>query len=131
MDFNGTVINDSPTFVAAAGAAITTGPFTAVAFSKGSFIASTSSTVPFGITVAETDNPVAVGDDVTAQIKDISAWKAGGTFAAGDALACDDTGCAIKAAAGKYVLGYALEEATAAGQVVRVQITKSGIVATA
>lgn len=131
MAFNGTVIDKSPTFCAEAGAAITGGPFTAVAFSEGKLVPCTASLVPMGITIAETDTAVAPGDDVYFQIKDVGVWKAGGEFAAGDALASDDNGCAVKADAGKFILGFALGEASAVGQPVKVQITKSGYAAAA
>ena len=124
--FNGSVINDSPTLCAAAGAEIKGGPFTAVAYSGGALVQCTDALVPVGITIAETDADVVSGDDVHFQIKDIGMWKSGAAFAAGTALSCDANGCAITAAAGKYVLGYALEESTVAGQYVKVQITKSG-----
>lgn len=126
MSYNGSVINDSATFCAEAGAEIKTGPYTAVAFSEGKVIPCTASLVPAGITIAETDTTVAAGDDVHFQIKDIGVWKAGGIFAAGDPLASDDNGCAVKAESGKFILGFAMQEASAAGQAVRVQITKSG-----
>ena len=87
------------------------------------------SDIPAGLLIAETDKDVAVGDDVTVQVKDIGLWQSGGTFDAGDPLASDDTGCAVKAAAGKFILGFALEASTAAGQPVSVQITKSGYAA--
>ena len=125
--YNGTIINPSPTIIAAAGAAITAGPFTAVAFdASGNFVTATKSNIPVGILVAEEETDIAVGDEITAQIKDISAWKTGAAVAAGDLLASDDAGKAIKATEGLFVLAVALEAADAAGQVIRVQITKSG-----
>ena len=124
--YNGTVINNSPTIIDKAGAEITTGAFTALAYQNGALVRVTASLVPFGITIAETEDKVAAGEDVTIQVKDIGAWKAGAAFACGTALTSDNNGCAVAATAGKFILAYALNEATAAGQVVRVQIVKAG-----
>lgn len=124
VNYNGTIINDSPTFVGQAGAAIT-GPFLLVAFQNSKLVPATSSLVPFGVTIAETPEDVAAGDDVHVQIKEQTVCLAGAEFAAGDLLASDDNGKVIKATAGKFIFGVALE----AGETdapVRVQITKSG-----
>lgn len=43
-------------------------------------------------------------------------------------MASDATGCAVKAEAEKFIVGYAMESATAAGQIIHIQITKSGFV---
>lgn len=126
FSYNGTVINDSPTIIDKAGADITTGPFTALAYQNGALVAANASLVPFGITTAETEDKVPTGEDVTIQVKDIGAWKAGAAFAKGAALASDANGCAVTATSGKFILAFALDEATAAGQIVRVQITKAG-----
>lgn len=126
MSYNGTVINTSPTIVDKAGAAITSGPFTALAYKDGALVTCNASMVPFGITVAETEASVAKDADVTIQVKEIGLWKAGGEFAKGAALTSDANGCAVAAGAGKFILAFALQEATAAGQFVRVQIVKAG-----
>lgn len=131
MVFNGTTINPSPTIALTAGAEIKGGPFTAVAISDGAAVQATDALVPVGITIAETSEDVKAGDVLTAQIKDIGVWKGGAEFKAGDPLASDANGLAVKAAAGKFILGYALEDCAAKGQPVRVQITKSGYMATA
>lgn len=124
--YNGSVINDSATICAPAKTEIKTGAFTAVTAVSGGFSPCTDALVPIGITVAETPNTVAVGEDVDAQIKDIGAWKGGAAFAAGDPLASDANGLAVKATAGKFILGFALEDCSGKGQTVKVQITKSG-----
>lgn len=125
--YNGSIINPSPTIIAPVGAEITSGSFTAVAFDgNGAFITAKKNSVPVGILVAEEDEVIAVGDEVTAQVKDISVWKAGAAVAAGALLTADDEGLAITATAGSFILGVALESADAKGQVIKVQITKSG-----
>lgn len=126
--YNGSIINDSATFSATAGAEIA-GPFIAVAFgTDGRVITATDTAVPLGLTVAETEEKTAAGEGVTVQVKDMSVWTAGGAFAAGDLLASDASGHAVKAASGKFALAVALEAASAEGDVVKVQITKSGYV---
>lgn len=124
----GTIINNSATVVAQAGADIANGPFTAVAYKDGAFVGADGTLIPFGIAIAETDDTVAKGEDVTVQVKDISKWKAGGDFAAGDFLTADANGAAVKATAGKFILAVALENG-ATGQVVNVQIVKAGFAA--
>lgn len=124
--FNGTVINDSATICAPVKTEIKTGPFTAVALGSGGAVPCNDTLVPVGLTIAETPNAVPVGNDVNVQVKDIGVWKGGAAFAAGDPLASDATGLAVKAAAGKFILGFALEDCSAKGQTVKVQITKSG-----
>lgn len=126
MTFNGTTVNCSPTICAAAKSVYTGGPYKAVAYEDGQIVACTDTLTPAGLTITETSDTIPAGDDVHFQIKDIGVWKAGGTFSAGDALASDANGCAVKAAAGAYILGYALETCAAEGQVIPVQITKSG-----
>lgn len=125
--YNGSIINPSATVIAPAGAVITSGAFTAVAFDNaGSFVTAKKSSIPFGILVAEEDDDIAIGDEITAQIKDISFWKAGASVTAGALLTSDNDGLAVTAAAGDFILGVALEAADAKGQVIKVQITKSG-----
>ena len=125
--YNGSIINPSPTIIAPAGEAITSGPFSAVAFNNnGLFVTAKKGSVPVGILVAEEEDIIAVGDEITAQIKDISFWKAGAAVVTGALLTSDNEGLAVTAAAGDFILGVALETADAKGQVIKVQITKSG-----
>ncbi len=62
------------------------------------------------------------------QIKDRTLVQVGAAVTAGDPLASDAKGCAVKAEAEKFIVGYAMESATAAGQIIHIQITKSGFV---
>lgn len=124
--FNGSVINDSATIVMPAKAAVTGGAFTAVSAASGGVSPCTDALIPMGVTIAETPANVSVGEDVHVQVKDIGMWKGGAAFAAGDPLASDAEGLAVKATDGKFILGFALEDCAAKGQAVKVQITKSG-----
>ena len=71
---------------------------------------------------------MAAGESVTVQIKDRTLVQVGAAVTAGDPLASDANGCAVKAAAEKFIVGYAMESATAADQIIHIQITKSGFV---
>ena len=125
--YNGSIINPSPIIIAPAGEAITSGPFSAVAFNNnGLFVTAKKGSVPAGILVAEEEDSIAVGDEITAQINDISFWKAGAAIVTGALLTSDNEGLAVTAATGDFILGVALEAADAKGQVIKVQITKSG-----
>ena len=125
--YNGSIINPSPTIIAPAGEAITSGPFSAVAFNNdGSLVTAKKGSVPVGILIAEEEDVIAIGDEITAQIKDISAWKAGAAVSTGALLTPDNEGLAIAATAGDFIFAIALESADAKGQVIKVQITKSG-----
>lgn len=122
----GTSINESPVIAAKAGAAITDGAMLAVSMDdNGVKIPTEAGAVAVGLLIPETET-VAVGDDVTVQVKDMGLWKTGAAVAAGDLLTTDTAGKAIKATAGNFVMAQALQAATAADQVVRVQIIKAG-----
>ena len=125
--FLGTAINTSPTITGLAGAAITNGAFLAVRFDgSANIVLAAAGGNALGLLVATTPAAVAIGDDVTVQIKDIGLWTAGAAVAAGVELTPNAAGQAVAVATGNHVLAVALEAATAAGQVIRVQITKSG-----
>lgn len=126
--FIGTSINESPVVAAKAAAAISNGAMLAVAMGASGVSVAGDGVAAVGLLIAETEATVAVGDDVTVQVKDIGLWKTGAAVAAGALLASDANGKATTAAAGKYIVAQALEAATAAGQVIRVQIIKAGYV---
>ena len=79
-----------------------------------------------GIAIGETDDAVAADADVDIQIKEIGKWVAGGAISVGAELATDANGKAVTATSGDFIVGIALTAATAAGDLVQVQITKSG-----
>ena len=59
-------------------------------------------------------------------IKNIGLIEAGAAIAKGDLLTVSTDGTAKKAAAGNFILGIAMTKAAAAGELVQIQITKSG-----
>ncbi len=126
---NGTVINSSPTVVFPANAAITGAQCKAVKLNaSGKVVLAGAGEAALGIIVISDDENIAAGQDVNIQVKDIGMWEAGAAVKAGDLLACDANGKAVKATASSYIMGVALTSATSAGTRVRVQITKSGYV---
>lgn len=125
----GTSINESPVIAGKAGADITGGAMLAVTMdSNGIKTVDTAGAAAVGLLIAETDD-VKSGDTVTIQVKDIGLWKAGAAIAAGALLTPDANGKATTAASGNFILAQALEAATAADQVIHVQIIKAGYAA--
>ena len=125
----GTTINDSPTVVLPANAAITGAQCKAVVVTGGKVkVADTAGVDVLGVVPLSEDENIAADADVTVQIKDIGVWEAGEAIAIGDALMTSNAGKAMKATAGKFIVGYALSAATAAGTRIRFQLTKSGYV---
>ena len=125
MSYYGTTINDSPTFAGVCAAALTDKSFYAVKFDSSGKIAlaSTEGETVLGLIPAEEGNKAA-GDTIAVQIKDIGLMVASGSIAAGAEVMTDANGKAKTATAGKFIIGYALKAATAAGQVIPVQICK-------
>lgn len=126
MSYIGTSINPSPTITGKAAGTIADGAFLAAAFTAdGTIEVAKADAGALGIFIPETDN-IAAGADVTVQVKDIGFWKTGAAVKAGDELMSNAAGKAITATAGKFILAIALEPATAADQVIQVQICKAG-----
>lgn len=129
MSYYGNTINDSPVIVGKATAALSGAEFLAVKFDANGGIvkASTAGEAVLGLLPAEQGN-VAAGDDVTVQIKECGLWKAGAAVDAGAILTTDADGKCKTAAAGNFILAVALEKASAAGDIIKVQICKAGYV---
>lgn len=125
MSYHGTGINNSATIVAKAAADITAGAFLAATLTENGANVAKAGEAPVGIFIPETESPKA-GEDTHIQVKDIGLAKTGGAVNAGDLLAADADGKLVKAAAGAFALAAALETATAAGQIISVQIVKAG-----
>ena len=125
--FISTGINDSPVITGKAAAAIENGAFLAAKFdANGGIVLAGAGENALGLLIATTPENVAADEDVTVQIKDVGLWKTGDAVAAGAELTSDAYGAAVTAAEGDYVTAIALEAATDAGQVIKVQIVKSG-----
>ncbi|MBQ9348986.1 MAG: DUF2190 family protein [Oscillibacter sp.] len=122
----GSTINPSPTVIFPANAAITGARCVALSLSGGKLALPSAGAAVLGISIGETDTNTAAGDEITVQIKDIGKWIAGEAIAAGDELATNAAGKAVKATGGDFVVGTALSTVTAAGSLVQVQISKMG-----
>ena len=132
-NFNGVQINQSVTIAEFAGEKIEDVRNRILAYdSEGNVILAADGKAPIvGIAIIEAginditgkeSGKVEVGDQVDVQIKDIGYALAGGTIKKGEEVTAT-AGKATKAAAGDYVIGVALSNATD-GEYVRVQITK-------
>mgnify|MGYP000757962290 FL=1 len=113
---------------APAAAAIENGKNHFVTLGENGVSLATEGAAAVGILLPDTENKVAAGEGVTVQIKDRTLVQVGAAVTAGDPLASDANGCAVKAVAEKFIVGYAMESATTAGQIIHIQITKSGFV---
>lgn len=127
MNFYGNTINDSPVIVGNATAKLEGAEFLAVKFdSNGGIVkASTAGETTLGLLPAEQGN-IDAGNDVTVQIKECGLWKAGAAVAAGALLTTDATGKCKTAETGNFILAVALESASAADEIIKVQICKAG-----
>lgn len=127
MSYNGTGINNSATIVAKAAADIAAGAFLAATLTASGLAVAKAGEAAIGIFIPETEN-VKAGQDANAQVKDIGLAKTGAAVNAGDLLASDANGKLVKGTAGAFAIAAALETATAADQVISVQICKAGYV---
>ena len=122
----GSSINESPTIVLPAGEKLENARAIALAFNNGAVVKPAAGANVIGISIIETDETVEKGTDVDIQIKDIGKWTAGEEITAGAELAADKDGNAVAAKAGDFIVGIALNGASEAGTLIKVQICKAG-----
>lgn len=122
----GTSINESPTIVLPAKEKIEGAQGIALAISDGQLTKPTTGANVIGLSLFTNDETVEAGDDITVQVKDIGKWVAGEEIAVGDELTTNADGKAVKAAEGNFITAVALSKATAAGDVIKIQIVKAG-----
>lgn len=122
----GTTINESPTITLVAGTDIENAQGRAVKISGGEAIAATAGVNAVGIIPLSEDEVIKKGSDVTIQVKDIGAWKAGGKIEVGDELTSDADGFAVKATNGNFITAVAVTSAEEKGTIIRVQVVKAG-----
>lgn len=122
----GTTINESPTITLVAGADIENAQGKAVKIVGGEAIAATAGVNAVGIIPLSEDEVIKRGSDVTIQVKDIGAWKAGGKIDVGDELTSDADGFAVKATAGNFITAIAVTSAEEKGTIIRAQVVKAG-----
>lgn len=133
-NYHGVQINQSPTIVEQAGAAIDDVRNLIMKYDgNGKVVLATAGTdKPVGIALIEAGyndmtgkeaGKVNIGDNVDILVKDMGVVLAGAAIKKGDEVTAGDAGMAAVAAAGTYVLGIALDDA-AAGEYLNIQITK-------
>ena len=131
-------INNTATIRDAVAVDITDAPHKAVAYnSEGGLVLPAADGDPaVGVILSDAaafDNGSALvtkaGMEVDVLIKNIGLIEAGEAVAKGDLLTVNTAGCAKKAAAGNFILGVAMTAADTAGELVQIQITKSGYAA--
>lgn len=129
MSYIGDSINASPTIAERAGAAIPGGAGLAVKYDANGCIVpcATAGEPALGVIIMQ-QGDVAVGDSVTVQIKDVATCVSGGAVSKGALVAVNASAQAVEAEAGAFAIGMALSGASAAGQMVQVQICKCGFV---
>lgn len=128
MNYFGASINTSSVIAEAVGGKITNGAFKAVKYDANGNIVlcSAEGELAIGILLPETSAIVESGEDVTVQIKDIGLGVAGAAISKGSALMVDTTGKLITATAGKFIIGYAMENVSTADAIFSVEVCKSG-----
>ena len=140
-NYNGVQINPSPTIVEKAGADIADCRNRIMKYdSNGNVVLATAGTdIPVGIALIEAgyndisgveSGKVVTGDSVDILVKDMGVVLAGTTIKKGQEVTAGADGLAAVAAAGNYVLGIALSDATANG-FLKIQIAKYQKAATA
>lgn len=133
-NYHGVQINQSPTIVEKAGAAIDDVRNLIMKYDdNGNVVLATAGTdIPVGIALIEAGyndisgaeaGKVAVGDNVDILVKDMGVVLAGATIKKGQLIAAGANGMAAVAATGDYVLGIALDNAEA-GEYLNIQINK-------
>lgn len=78
---------------------------------------------------ADDSNITKAGTEIDVLTRQTGLAEAGAAVKKGDFLAAAATGKVKKAAAGNYILGIAMTDASAAGELVQIQITHSGYMA--
>lgn len=128
-------INNSATIRDVLAADVTDAPHKAVTYdSDGKLILPAAAGDPaIGFILSDTpatiEGVTKAGTEVDVLIKNIGLALAGGAISKGDFVTTDATGALTKAESGNYILGIAMTQATAAGELVQVQITHSGYAA--
>lgn len=118
------MVDTSPTRVFATSAALTGGAFTAVTLGENGVATSAAGDTPIGILAAESELPIAAGEDVNVVVCGSCLLMVGEAVKAGDLLAAGAGGKAVKATSGDFIFAQALENG-AAGEAIRVLIVRA------
>ncbi len=113
MAYLNSAINSSPVIALLAGTVLTAPAMLALGYdADGNAVLPTAGGVVAGIAAADTGD-IKKGDCVTVANKDTVLWIAGEAVKAGDELACNAEGKAVKATAGQFIVGIAVSIAEA------------------
>lgn len=128
MNYFGASINTSSVIAEIASATIQNGAFCAVKYDENGdvILCDTAGELVVGVLLPETAEKINAGEDVTVQIKDIGLCKAGAEIKKGQEVMVDTKGRVIPATAGKFVIGYAMTNATTENEIIEVDIRKCG-----
>lgn len=121
-----TGINESPTVALPVGMDLEQVNAKAVKLASQGVEIPAAGDIPVGIILTTEDEVYKKGSTVTVQVKDIGLWKAGAEIDLGDNLAVDGEGLCQKASAGQWIFARALSQATAKGDMIKVQIIHAG-----
>lgn len=125
MAIIGNIADTSPFRVFTTSESLSGGAFTAVSAGASGVTTAGASSAIIGILSAETELPVAAGEDVNVLVSGGGVWTVGESVSAGDALAAGTDGKAAKATSGKMIFARAMENGKA-NQNIRVLITREG-----
>lgn len=125
MAHMGNIADASPYRVFQTASSLSGGEFTAVELTATGVQTAGASSAVIGILPAETELPIAAGDDVNVLIGGGGLWTTAESIQAGDALASGADGKAVKATSGKMIFARAMEGGKA-NQPIRVLITREG-----
>lgn len=113
MNYTSTPVNDSATVFLTAGAVLSDVRGRAVQFdTNGKIIFAETDGIPLGIATISNSSDIAIGEDIEVQVSAIGIVRAGATIVAGNALAFDETGALIPAAADTSYIAIALQGGT-------------------
>ena len=120
-------MNNSATIREVAGAEIKNAAHKAVAYNANGkvILPASAGAVAVGFILSDTLD-LAEGDETNILIKDIGLGEASAAIAKGAAVTVTTAGTLATAASGNFILGFAMTAASAAGELVQVQLTKSG-----
>lgn len=128
MRYLGTGIQTSSVISEIAGSSFHSAAFLLVKYDEEGkvILCDTQGEMAAGLLVPATADTVQEGEDVTIQIKDIGICKAGAAIQKGKEITTDTQGRCIPANTGDFVIGYAASAVEAAGELVQLDIRKSG-----
>ncbi|MCL2416028.1 MAG: DUF2190 family protein [Defluviitaleaceae bacterium] len=120
-------MNNSATIVEIAAADIPAPAHKAVMYNaNGDVVIATSGDAAIGMVLSSSLDPISAGRRVHILIKYIGLLEAGAAITKGQLITINPQGQGVPATSGDFIFGRAFESATAAGNVIQVQINQMG-----